>query len=79
MKAMITWFLSIPGLILIALVRGYQVLLSPLLGPNCRFTPTCSTYMIEAVRKYGFLRGSLKGVRRISRCHPWNEGGHDPP
>ncbi|MDG1807016.1 MAG: membrane protein insertion efficiency factor YidD [Pirellulaceae bacterium] len=76
---MITWFLSIPGLILIALVRGYQVLLSPLLGPNCRFTPTCSTYMIEAVRKYGFLRGSLKGVRRISRCHPWNEGGHDPP
>ena len=79
MKAMITWFLSIPGLILIGLVRGYQVLLSPLLGPNCRFTPTCSTYMIEAVRKYGFLRGSLKGVRRISRCHPWNEGGHDPP
>ena len=43
------------------------------------FTPTCSAYMIEAVRKYGFFRGSLKGVRRISRCHPWNKGGHDPP
>ncbi|MDG2012112.1 MAG: membrane protein insertion efficiency factor YidD [Pirellulaceae bacterium] len=76
---MITWILSIPGLILIALVRGYQILISPMLGPHCRFTPTCSAYMIEAVRKYGFFRGSLKGVRRISRCHPWNKGGHDPP
>lgn len=64
---------------LIKAVRLYQVLLSPLLGKNCRFEPTCSTYMIQAVEKYGVVRGVIKGVWRICRCHPFNPGGEDPP
>jgi putative membrane protein insertion efficiency factor len=64
---------------LIGLVRAYQLLISPLLGPNCRFTPTCSQYFIEAVNKYGALRGSWRGLRRILRCHPFHPGGLDPP
>ncbi|WP_086047859.1 membrane protein insertion efficiency factor YidD [Hugenholtzia roseola] len=62
----------------IALVRAYQVLLSPHLPPSCRYTPTCSAYMIEAIRKYGVWRGTLKGLRRIGRCHPWGGSGYDP-
>ena len=69
----------LPGLILIGLVRIYQWTISPLLGPHCRFQPTCSTYLIGAVRKYGVMRGSIRGVWRICRCHPWNPGGYDPP
>ncbi len=64
---------------LIAPIRFYQMAISPMLGPNCRFTPTCSQYMIEAIRRYGIFAGIYKGVRRILRCHPWNPGGHDPP
>ncbi len=70
---------SIPGRLVILLVRGYQKLLSPLIGQNCRFHPTCSQYFILAVQKYGLVVGGWKGVVRISRCHPWNPGGHDPP
>jgi putative membrane protein insertion efficiency factor len=69
----------VPGEILIAAVRVYQFLLSPLLGRHCRFEPSCSAYFIEAVRKYGAARGAWRGVRRICRCHPWNPGGYDPP
>lgn len=61
------------------LIRGYQRFLSPLLGPTCRFQPTCSVYFLESVRAHGALRGSLRGLRRICRCHPWNRGGWDPP
>ena len=68
-----------PARALIAMVRAYQYLLSPLLGRHCRFEPTCSVYFIEAVRKYGAIRGSLKGVWRICRCHPFHPGGYDPP
>ncbi len=64
---------------LILLVRAYQGLLRPLLGGACRFTPSCSEYFILAVRKYGPLRGALKGIWRILRCHPFSRGGHDPP
>jgi hypothetical protein len=64
--------------ILISLVRGYQLLISPLLGNNCRFHPSCSSYMIEAIHRYGSLRGTWLGLRRLSRCHPWHEGGIDP-
>ena len=70
---------SLPGVLVILLIRAYQKFISPLLGPNCRFHPTCSQYFILAVQKYGLLVGGWKGVTRISRCHPWNPGGHDPP
>lgn len=64
--------------IAIFLIRGYQLLLSPLLGGNCRFHPTCSEYAIEAMRAHGVARGSWLTVRRIGRCHPWGGAGHDP-
>lgn len=64
--------------LLIALVQMYRLLISPLLGPRCRFHPTCSAYAIEAIRLHGAWRGSLLAARRISRCHPLNPGGLDP-
>jgi putative membrane protein insertion efficiency factor len=70
---------KIPAMLLIAAARCYQWTISPLLGRCCRFEPTCSQYFIEAVRKHGPIRGSFMGIRRIARCHPWHEGGYDPP
>ena len=64
--------------ILSGLIRGYQYFISPLLGANCRFLPTCSEYAREALRKHGALRGSRLALTRLLRCHPWNAGGHDP-
>lgn len=64
---------------LILCVRGYQIVLRPLLPQVCRFTPSCSQYFIESVRKHGPLRGAWRGVCRIGRCHPWHPGGYDPP
>ena len=64
--------------LLIALVRAYQLVLSPWVGGQCRFTPTCSNYAIEALRQHGAAQGSYLGAMRIARCHPWCEGGHDP-
>lgn len=64
--------------ILIRFIRGYQLLLSPLLGPRCRFHPTCSNYAIEALNSHGAARGAALSARRIARCHPWNPGGADP-
>lgn len=66
------------GKILIAIFRGYQRLISPLLGPRCRFYPSCSSYAIEAVERFGPLKGSALAVHRICRCHPLNPGGFDP-
>lgn len=63
----------------IALLRLYQLAISPLLGPRCRFTPTCSEYAIEAIRKHGPLAGGWRGLLRLARCHPWGGSGHDPP
>jgi hypothetical protein len=63
----------------IALVRLYQLTLSPIFGRQCRFQPTCSHYMIGAVEKYGVLRGVPKGLWRICRCNPLCKGGYDPP
>lgn len=60
------------------LLRGYKRLISPLLPPMCRFEPTCSVYMMDAVTKYGALRGVWMGLRRLGRCHPFNPGGWDP-
>jgi putative membrane protein insertion efficiency factor len=70
---------TLPARLLVAAVRLYQITLSPVIGGSCRFQPTCSNYMIEAVRKYGFLRGGWRGVCRIARCHPLHAGGYDPP
>lgn len=64
--------------LLIALVRFYQLFLSPVMGNNCRFYPTCSSYMIEAIRTHGALKGLWLGTRRILRCHPYSDGGLDP-
>jgi uncharacterized protein len=60
------------------LLRIYQVVLSPLMGPRCRFYPSCSNYAIEALRVHGAARGSYLAARRVCRCHPWNAGGVDP-
>lgn len=62
----------------ILLIRFYQLAISPYLGSCCRYTPTCSSYAIEAITKYGVLKGGLMVAKRISRCHPWHEGGYDP-
>jgi hypothetical protein len=64
---------------LIAGVRCYQACLRPILPAVCRFHPSCSEYFIEAVQKYGPLRGAYRGVKRICRCNPWTVGGYDPP
>ena len=67
--------------VLVAILRAYQLLLSPMLGQRCRFYPTCSNYAIEALRNHGAARGSWLAARRVCRCHPFNEGGVDlvPP
>lgn len=64
--------------ILIWLIRGYQRFISPLLGPHCRFTPTCSQYGVEAISRFGFVKGGWLTLKRVLRCHPLNDGGHDP-
>lgn len=79
MKHILTACLHLPQKLVVLLVRCYQLLISPWLGPNCRFTPTCSTYCIESVKKYGAVRGCWRGLRRILRCHPFHPGGEDPP
>jgi putative membrane protein insertion efficiency factor len=70
---------KLPAWLLVMMVRLYQVTLSPWIGQSCRFQPTCSNYMIQAVGKYGFWRGLWRGIRRIARCHPLHAGGYDPP
>lgn len=70
--------MNIISRILIAPVRFYQQAISPLLPPSCRFTPSCSQYMIEALQKHGPLKGLYLGTRRILRCHPWGGSGYDP-
>lgn len=64
--------------VLIALLRAYQYLLSPMLGRSCRFFPSCSEYAIEALDRHGAVKGSYLAVRRVLRCHPWHPGGFDP-
>jgi uncharacterized protein len=74
-----TFLSRLPSFVIIGFVRLYQWTLSPVMGRNCRFQPTCSHYMIQAVEKHGALRGSLKGIWRIARCNPFCRGGYDPP
>jgi len=69
---------STPQKLIITSIKGYQRLISPLLGANCRFQPTCSSYAIEAVSRFGVIKGCWLASKRILRCHPLNEGGDDP-
>jgi putative membrane protein insertion efficiency factor len=73
------WTTGVIAAVLIGCVRVYQYTLSPIIGRQCRFQPTCSHYYIGAVQKYGPIRGSLKGLWRICRCNPFCQGGEDPP
>ena len=66
------------ALALWALIRSYQYLVSPWLGPSCRFTPTCSEYALQAIDKHGVLHGGWLALRRLLRCHPWGGSGYDP-
>jgi len=71
----ISRLLAVPFLII---VRGYQLLISPMFPSSCRYTPTCSSYTFEALTKYGLFKGGWLGIKRISRCHPWGGSGYDP-
>ena len=63
---------------LLILIRGYQLVISPLLGSNCRFMPTCSEYAMESLRSHGLIKGSYLTIKRIGKCHPWGGHGYDP-
>ncbi|WP_432714705.1 membrane protein insertion efficiency factor YidD [Pedobacter sp.] len=71
LKEILGWFFLL-------LIKLYQLLISPLLGSNCRYTPTCSQYGVEAITKYGPFKGLWLTLKRIGRCHPWGKHGHDP-
>ena len=73
------WVWRLPRLLLVGLVRVYQLGISPWLPPTCRYSPTCSQYAVIALREYGALRGSILAIWRILRCNPWGGHGHDPP
>jgi uncharacterized protein len=75
---MLKLFNDIAGGLFILLIKLYQKLLSPLLGAQCRYTPTCSQYGVEAIKKYGPFKGGWLTLKRIGRCNPWGGHGHDP-
>ena len=77
-RAIMTALLRLPQTVLIGLVKGYRLLLSPWLGSACRFEPSCSAYSLQALRQHGAVTGSYLTLRRLTRCHPWCDGGHDP-
>lgn len=62
----------------IGIIKAYKIFVSPLFGPTCRFYPSCSSYAIESIRVYGLLRGILRAIKRILKCHPLHPGGYDP-
>jgi len=64
--------------VLICFIKAYKIIISPLLPDSCRFYPTCSEYAVDAIDKYGILKGSIKSIYRILRCNPFNKGGYDP-
>jgi len=73
-----SFLVTLPQRVLIWLVRGYRLLLSPWLGSSCRFEPTCSAYALQALQVHGAAAGSYLTATRLLRCHPWCQGGHDP-
>lgn len=79
LKSLALWAWKLPSRGVIGLVRGYQKFLSPILGGQCRFHPSCSQYFILAIEKYGVIAGSLRGAWRILKCQPFHRGGYDPP
>ena len=68
----------LPKRIILLLIKSYQKFISPFLGKNCRFIPTCSSYTYEAIEIHGIIKGVYLGVKRIIKCHPYNQGGYDP-
>ena len=78
MKKVLSFIIKLPANILILLIKIYQYTLSPFIGRNCRYTPTCSNYGIEAIRKYGAIKGGWLTIKRIASCNPWGGSGYDP-
>jgi putative membrane protein insertion efficiency factor len=78
MKPIAAALIRLPQTMLIGLVKGYRLLLSPWLGSACRFEPSCSVYSLQALQQHGAAMGSYLTLRRLVRCHPWCDGGHDP-
>ena len=72
------WLLQILSYPFILLIKFYQYVISPVIGPKCRFTPTCSNYALQAFKKYGVFKGFWLTVKRVGRCHPWGGHGYDP-
>jgi len=72
------YILKLPGLLLILLIRIYQYTLSPYIGRSCRYTPTCSVYSIEAIKKHGAIKGGWLAAKRIGSCNPWGGSGYEP-
>ena len=64
--------------ILVFLIKSYQLLISPILGQNCRYLPTCSEYSVQSIREHGVIKGIALSLKRISKCHPWGSHGYDP-
>ena len=63
---------------LVLLIRAYQLIISPVLGSNCRFMPTCSEYALDCLKEYGLIKGTFLSIKRIGKCHPWGSHGYDP-
>ena len=78
MKEIVKFIIKLPANFLIMLIKIYQYTLSPFIGRNCRYTPTCSNYGIEAIRKYGAIKGGWLTIKRVASCNPWGGSGYDP-
>ncbi|QQL50615.1 membrane protein insertion efficiency factor YidD [Mucilaginibacter ginkgonis] len=78
MRAIVKLLKTLAGYFFISLIKVYQYLLSPLFGVSCRYTPSCSQYGVEAIKKYGAFKGGWLTLKRIGTCHPWGGNGHDP-
>ena len=78
MQAFVQKTLNLPRQLLLLIIRGYRLVLSPWLGRACRFEPTCSHYGEQAIERFGAIKGTWLTILRIGRCHPWHEGGYDP-
>ncbi|MBP9995423.1 MAG: membrane protein insertion efficiency factor YidD [bacterium] len=78
MRKVLRFIANVPANVMIGLIYVYKYTLSPLIGRNCRYTPTCSTYGVQAIRKYGAIKGGWLTIKRIASCNPWGGSGYDP-